>query len=770
MRPRTGLLLLAALPFVLFWPVALGRQVFADGDLFHYNYPLLHTIARQWKAGTLPLWNPYLFGGTPLLATMQGGVFYPPNLLLLVLPEWLAFGYSILLHFSASGVFTFLYLRSLGLLPGAALLGGLTFMLGGFTMANLGHVSTLRTIPWLPLILLGLERWRAGRGTEALALAGGAAGCMLLAGHPQIPLYALMVSASYAAWLAATARGAGRWRLLRGLLAVLAIAAGLAAVQLLTTLAALPEYVRPGAGGYEYFAKHSLHPLMLLNLALPGLVPSNLAEQAVYVGLLPLVLAFVGARMPGAWDAHRRYFVVVVGLGLVLALGEHTPLHPWLHRLPVYRAFSAPARNWFEVTFALAVLAGFGAHALASEPVGAAARRACLRATVVVAVLCAVGGTLLWGAQRRALPHAEPEVTLGGFAIEGAPLAGRIPYLLGSFAILALVLRVPRAFAAGRALLLGGWLVADLFSFGGPLYALHDPSVLTEPPASWRWLGGRLGSDRILLLELPENIAESRETLARNYNAVLGAESVNGFDSLMLGEVARASGGVMPTYGLISGAAAYNQPQFLRFVDLLGARFVLFPSRISPSLDPVRFRPVFRNQRVAVYENAGALPRFQVLFEAWRVTQEQALQALASGRIGREDFLPHMALVEAPREGLGPPGFGAGARPPRGAPVAARITPSVSAGGEVRLEVETPADGVLVHATNHAQGWRAELDGAEVPILRVDGFLQGIALPAGRHDVRFRYRPTAFLAGAAISSLTLLGLAGLCAARPRRAG
>jgi hypothetical protein len=96
----------------------------------------------------------------------------------------------------------------------------------------------------------------------------------------------------------------------------------------------------------------------------------------------------------------------------------------------------------------------------------------------------------------------------------------------------------------------------------------------------------------------------------------------------------------------------------------------------------------------------------------------------AGQRSRRADFLPHMALVEAPREGLGPPGFGAGARPPRGAPVAARITPSVSAGGEVRLEVETPADGVLVHATNYAQGWRAELDGAEVPILRVDGFLQ----------------------------------------------
>jgi hypothetical protein len=83
----------------------------------------------------------------------------------------------------------------------------------------------------------------------------------------------------------------------------------------------------------------------------------------------------------------------------------------------------------------------------------------------------------------------------------------------------------------------------------------------------------------------------------------------------------------------------------------------------------------------------------------------------------------------------------------------------------VRLEVESPADGVLVNATNHARGWRAELDGVEVPLLRVDGFLQGVALPAGRHEVRFRYRPRAFFAGAAISALTLAGLTALCLAR-----
>src|SRR3989344_1292011 len=35
----------------------------------------------QIKSGQLPLWNPYSFSGTPLLANFQASVFYPMNIL-----------------------------------------------------------------------------------------------------------------------------------------------------------------------------------------------------------------------------------------------------------------------------------------------------------------------------------------------------------------------------------------------------------------------------------------------------------------------------------------------------------------------------------------------------------------------------------------------------------------------------------------------------------------------------------------------------------------
>ena len=54
------------LPFVIFWPVALGRQVWVGGDFSTHNYPLFVVSAEQWRHRHLPLWNPYLYAeGAP---------------------------------------------------------------------------------------------------------------------------------------------------------------------------------------------------------------------------------------------------------------------------------------------------------------------------------------------------------------------------------------------------------------------------------------------------------------------------------------------------------------------------------------------------------------------------------------------------------------------------------------------------------------------------------------------------------------------------------
>jgi hypothetical protein len=57
------------------------------------------------------------------------------------------------------------------------------------------------------------------------------------------------------------------------------------------------------------------------------------------------------------------------------------------------------------------------------------------------------------------------------------------------------------------------------------------------------------------------------------------------------------------------------------------------------------------------------------------------------------------------------------------------------------LEVRSACQRLLVMADTWAPAWRATIDGAPVPVIRVSGALRGVMLPAGEHVLEWRYRP-----------------------------
>ncbi len=70
-------------------------------------------------------------------------------------------------------------------------------------------------------------------------------------------------------------------------------------------------------------------------------------------------------------------------------------------------------------------------------------------------------------------------------------------------------------------------------------------------------------------------------------------------------------------------------------------------------------------------------------------------------------------------------------------------------------DVSTERGGYLVLSEAQYPGWRARIDGAIVPVQRVDVMFQGVAVPAGRHSVVFEFASTTLRAGFAISTLAL---------------
>jgi hypothetical protein len=158
------------------------------------------------------------------------------------------------------------------------------------------------------------------------------------------------------------------------------------------------------------------------------------------------------------------------------------------------------------------------------------------------------------------------------------------------------------------------------------------------------------------------------------------------------------------------------------------------------------------DKEVQIYRNNYAYPRAFVVHQV-----EQAANVNeAISRMIRPNFDPATSAVV---EGQLPTnaGFGAAsgtALPPSSVQIGNRNT------NALQMQTTLEKAGLLVISNSYNQNLKAYVDGVATPVLPVDGFLSGIYLNAGTHNIEFAYEPTSFTIGLLISFGALLVLAG----------
>ena len=711
---------LFALALLFFFPLVLDPS----GFIFHPNSHFSDLTITHWpnalfirraifRHGQIPLWRPLILSGEPFAANPLSGLWYPPNLLLLVLPLTPAFNLLFVFHMAWAGTGGYRLARRLGASRVGALLAALTLMWAPKSIAHLaaGHVGLYSAWSWLPWLFWALHRLMSRQRWRAVALAALTYAALVLA-DLRLGFYAGLAVAGYWLWgvlRQADQRGRGRSLLLALVAVTLAVA--LIAVQFLPLAAVAGRLNRSGLS-LEETASPSVPWRYLIGLLVPDRGGAH--EWMTYVGVVALLLAAVGAAK---WRDGGWWLGLAILAGLY-ALGTRTPLYRLLYRLlPPLRWLRGPARSWFLLNFAVAVLAARGVTVL---------ERSMRRCPCVDRVAVALVGMVLGAVAAVATLDLPTNVAV---AILLWPLAGLI-----------VVLRVggrlsPSWFAA--LLLLVAW--GDLWSMGTSLYEVRPAEqVLAQGQATAQWMAAQPSHLRTYSpsYSLPQHTAAFYEIqmadgvdpfqlaayavfMARATGVDVSgySETVPAFPQETVGPLLMAHRDVAPDLGLLG---------------LLNVRYVL--AAYPMPMDGLELVDQFEG--VYVYRNRETFPRAFVVGRVASVADlSEALDWLA-----RHDPSQSAVIIDG-LERAGTPGM-------RPADVVAH-TPN-------RIRLAATGPGLLVLSEVYDPDWRAAVDGRPAPIEQVDGVLRGVYLDEGSHAVEFTYRPKGLIMGGV---LTATGLA-----------
>ena len=746
------------------------------------SIPLIRASVDMIRRGEAPLWAPSTGGGQPLASNLMNGLYYPLRLAFFFVWDGAhAFDWYILLRFFIAGLGMFVYLRAIDIRRIMALWGGLAYAFSGYFILYLTY-PFLDIDALLPWALWAVEGYFRAPAARQAALLGFLAAMLIVIGHPQSTIVAALFLALYIIWKAARERvtlgdpARLGWRrfayhLLLAAFITLLIAAPFIIEFLVsyTQGATVAQYAEKGLRSLPL--TRLLHflvtPTMLPEVALSGHLLDRFELIVPYFGLgvLALFLASLALR--------RKPFPLAplyVWIGFVILKNIGFPLVQWLGSLPVLQQV-----GWYKaygpLTAAVIICGAAAGEAILREGPATLRSRFFYRSAAVIPAIFLTVYFLAPAAFGRAyIPQLDLLTRAPELAAKISAAAQNLPPLMSGFILSALtehgeyftfLLFAEAAVFFALALL----LIRRLLGSGNRERAAILFILLTSAELWWYMPKVRDGFRYLDSYAATPPYVEflQKEMAARGAARVLplGNLFAGYIGELVQIEKAQNTYAVKPrryiafteVIAVHDAVANTITPDQLaevppKFFNAFNVRYFLTDTVLPSS--PTR--KLVYDRDIKIYENTQALPKAYVTYAA-----RTAGSLEDAGRIFYDpSFSPDTVTVVEDGGALTLPlGSAHGFTP-------AAVTRS----RPTRLEVvaETERDGILVLSELHYPGWQAYLDGAPVPIYPANVMFRGIFLPAGDHEVVFKYEPWWFWPSVTLSLLTLLAVAGALAA------
>lgn len=694
-------------------------------DVIRQMYPWKTLAADLIKSGQWPVWNPFNFSGTPLLANVQSSIFFPGTVLFLVLPYLSAWLVHVILLPLLFSLFIYIYLRSLKLSNWAAIFGAIVASNISYITVWAEQLIIIQSVLFLPLVLWIIEKFSQTRKKIYVWLLPVFLALSIFGGHPQTIVYVFLITLGYMFY---------RRIPVVTMVLVILLLLGLAAIQLLPSLELYWYSAREVTGSQVLFFASSLPWQNLATMLIPDIFGNPATNNYIgrdygnfqaYFGVAALLLALI-AVIKLFKNRPVRFFVVLAFFGLIFSLPPFAFIFSYL-KIPILSS-GYPSRMIFLFQFGAAILSAFGFDYLLN------AKNSLNKKTwiaIAIPTLIAFGLIVLIVFQKINLPATRNYLLLISLVWVGTALAIK--------------------FARLRLLLLAIAIFEYAYFFNK--YQPFAPAKFVFPPHPvFNFLQEHGAQDRFFGFD--------RAYVDSNFATYFRVYSAEGYDPLYVkryGELLTGSvTGQLDKQLPRSDAwiSIKNVAYRDRIMDLLGVRYIIDKTddpktEWEPNLYlflPDKYDMVWRVNKWKIFSRKSVLPR---AFLADKYLVETNDGKIVSAIYDKDfDYRQTLILEKDPKL--------TNLDPATGSAQISEYSPN-------KVKIQTQADGpkLLFLSDGFYPGWQVTIDGQPGKILRADYAFRAVVLPPGQHEVVFAYNPVIFKLGAIVSFLSLLTL-GAC--------
>ncbi len=754
MKRWHAVLFLLCLPALSCWKILFGHgeySFFVTNDAAQHWYPWYQYLARWIHAGILPLWDVHLQSGRPLMGEMRPGVLYPPNLLLLSAfsskdgISLIRLDLFIVLEVVLASVFQYRLSRYLNLSRYASLLSAILYAYCGYVAENATwQIAIFDAVIWMPLlVLLFLRAYESGTGlkrTVSLLSSGVVFSVMILAGHIQPPVHAVLclgLLAVYMPLTSAAPRSGGREMIFSAgrLAACLSVGLLVASPQLIVSweygqrslrwlgwddLAPVNGISRiPYAWGGHFERGHLQDVFTAIN---PGTWAGS--DYFGAASVLLAITAFLLVR-----GTLVRFFKILLVLGIFLWLGELSVFHGLLYQLvPLMDKVRQPSRAIFLIHFCTATLGGFGAEVLARS-IRKREKKGHYQLARLIIWICSFSAMFL--------------LTVGMLAVlfKASSMTDEHMEWTLRAAFLLLVSATALYFRQVGRLRLRHFRILLLLIVAFDLFSVFSNEILSRYGYNGR-------NDYFPTVHYARNDAIDFLT-ERARRGLFRVEVV--------GDALPPNSGMVHGFEEVTGGMATGLEEYQAFLAidrslhsaiprLLNRRYI-----VSRDALPV-FDEVFHGPP-RIFEDRSALPRATWIPGAMILDSRESV----AGALRRQEFnLRTVVLVTRDQSTAIPPDLR----------ISGHSALPDSAQGEVAVRSYEPdrivatcaslQAGIVLFSEIAYPGWRASIDGVPVPIVTADYLLRAVVVEKGRHTIELVYRPRFFSAALILCLVAIL--------------